>query len=229
MTDYHVTIDRLILEGIDLPSSAGPRLAAGVSAELGRLLAEGGLAGDVSAGGARGGRCAAARSNWARARPTRWRWRRRSPGRSMEGWASERASGGAAGQATGDSRRPPRGRGASCNAPAPVASTRPTRTANAPSAARSGWACSAAPSAAARTSPRLSSTRCCARPAGRWMTPRAGSWSRGSTMTSAGYQRRLQIWQQQVCLLGPQMIRLSVKQSGSPSERCALLQPAMLR
>ena len=53
MTDYHVTIDRLILEGIDLPSSAGPRLAAGVSAELGRLLAEGGLAGEVSAGGAR--------------------------------------------------------------------------------------------------------------------------------------------------------------------------------
>ena len=53
MTDYHVTIDRLVLEGIDLPSSAGPRLAAGVSAELGRLLAEGGLAGDVAAGGAR--------------------------------------------------------------------------------------------------------------------------------------------------------------------------------
>ena len=53
MTDYHVTIDRLILEGIDLPLSAGPRLAAGVSAELGRLLAEGGLAGDVAAGGAR--------------------------------------------------------------------------------------------------------------------------------------------------------------------------------
>ena len=53
MTDYHVTIDRLILEGIDLPSSAGPRLAAGASAELGRLLAEGGLSGDLSAGGAR--------------------------------------------------------------------------------------------------------------------------------------------------------------------------------
>ena len=53
MTDYHVTIDRLILEGIDLPSSAGPRLAAGVSAELGRLLAEGGLSGELSAGGAR--------------------------------------------------------------------------------------------------------------------------------------------------------------------------------
>ena len=53
MTDYHVTIDRLVLEGIDLPSSAGPRLAAGVSAELGRLLAEGGLAGELSAGGAR--------------------------------------------------------------------------------------------------------------------------------------------------------------------------------
>jgi hypothetical protein len=53
MTDYHVTIDRLVLEGIDLPSSAGPRLAAGVSAELGLLLAEGGLAGDVAAGGAR--------------------------------------------------------------------------------------------------------------------------------------------------------------------------------
>ena len=48
-----MTIDRLILEGIDLPSSAGPRLAAGVSAELGRLLAEGGLSSDVSAGGAR--------------------------------------------------------------------------------------------------------------------------------------------------------------------------------
>ena len=53
MTDYHVTIDRLVLEGIDLPATAGPRLAAGVSAELGRLLAESGLAGEVSAGGAR--------------------------------------------------------------------------------------------------------------------------------------------------------------------------------
>jgi len=53
MTDYHVTIDRLILEGIDLPLSAGPRLAAGVSAELGRLLAEGGLGSELSAGGAR--------------------------------------------------------------------------------------------------------------------------------------------------------------------------------
>ena len=53
MTDYHVTIDRLVLEGIDLPATAGPRLAAGVAAELGRLLAEGGLAGEVSAGGAR--------------------------------------------------------------------------------------------------------------------------------------------------------------------------------
>ena len=53
MTDYHVTIDRLVLEGIDLPTSAGPRLAAGVAAELGRLLAEGGLSSDVSAGGAR--------------------------------------------------------------------------------------------------------------------------------------------------------------------------------
>ena len=53
MTDYHVTIDRLVLEGIDLPTSAGPRLAAGVAAELGRLLAEGKLSSDVSAGGAR--------------------------------------------------------------------------------------------------------------------------------------------------------------------------------
>ena len=52
MTDYHVTIDRLVLEGTDLPTSAGPRLAAGVAAELGRLLAGGRLAGDVSAGGA---------------------------------------------------------------------------------------------------------------------------------------------------------------------------------
>jgi len=53
MTDYHVTIDRLVLEGIDLPSTAGPRLAAGVAAELGRLLAEGGLSSDASAGGVR--------------------------------------------------------------------------------------------------------------------------------------------------------------------------------
>ena len=53
MTDYHVTIDRLVLEGIDLPATAGPRLAAGVSAELGRLLAEGGLGSELSAGGAR--------------------------------------------------------------------------------------------------------------------------------------------------------------------------------
>ena len=51
--DIHVTIDRLILEGIDIPATAGPRLAAGVAAELGRLLAEGGLSGELSAGGAR--------------------------------------------------------------------------------------------------------------------------------------------------------------------------------
>lgn len=52
-TNIHVTIDRLVLEGIDLPLAARPRLAAGVAAELGRLLAEGGLSGDLSVGGAR--------------------------------------------------------------------------------------------------------------------------------------------------------------------------------
>jgi hypothetical protein len=52
-TDVHITIDRLVLEGIDLPPTARPRLAAAVSAELGRLLAEGGLSSDLSIGGAR--------------------------------------------------------------------------------------------------------------------------------------------------------------------------------
>ena len=53
MTDYHVTIDRLVLEGIGRAAAGGPGVGEGVSAELGRLLAEGGLSSDVSAGGAR--------------------------------------------------------------------------------------------------------------------------------------------------------------------------------
>jgi len=52
MTDIHVTIDRLTLEGID-PGAGGARLGAAVAAELGRLLAEGGLATEWRGGGAR--------------------------------------------------------------------------------------------------------------------------------------------------------------------------------
>jgi hypothetical protein len=44
-------IDRLVLEGIDLDHAQRPHLRAAVEAELGRLLAEGGV-GNLAAGGA---------------------------------------------------------------------------------------------------------------------------------------------------------------------------------
>lgn len=45
-------IDRLILDGIDLPHAQRPVLQAAVEAELGRLLAEGGVGTDLAGGGA---------------------------------------------------------------------------------------------------------------------------------------------------------------------------------
>lgn len=45
-------IDRLILDGIDLPHAQRPALQAAVEAELGRLLAEGGVGADLAGGGA---------------------------------------------------------------------------------------------------------------------------------------------------------------------------------
>lgn len=48
----HVRIERLVLEGLDLPRAQQPALQAAVEAELGRLLAQGGLAGDLSSGAA---------------------------------------------------------------------------------------------------------------------------------------------------------------------------------
>jgi hypothetical protein len=45
-------IERLILDGIAVPPGEGPRLQAAVEAELGRLLAEGGLSPALLGGGA---------------------------------------------------------------------------------------------------------------------------------------------------------------------------------
>lgn len=45
-------IDRLILDGIDLDAAQRPVLQAAVEAELGRLLAEGGVGADLAGGGA---------------------------------------------------------------------------------------------------------------------------------------------------------------------------------
>jgi hypothetical protein len=45
-------IDRLILDGIDLDPAQRPALQAAVEAELGRLLAEGGVGADLAGGGA---------------------------------------------------------------------------------------------------------------------------------------------------------------------------------
>lgn len=45
-------IDRLVLEGIDLPHAQRPVLQTAVEAELGRLLAEGGIGADLAGGGA---------------------------------------------------------------------------------------------------------------------------------------------------------------------------------
>ena len=47
--DLH--IDRLILDGIDLGPAQRPLLQAALQAELGRLLAEAGIAGSLAAGG----------------------------------------------------------------------------------------------------------------------------------------------------------------------------------
>jgi hypothetical protein len=41
--DIHVRIDRLVLEGVTLPAGGGAAVGAALEAELGRLLAEGGL------------------------------------------------------------------------------------------------------------------------------------------------------------------------------------------
>ena len=42
--DIHVRIDRLVLDGVTLPAGGGAAVGAALEAELGRLLAEGGLA-----------------------------------------------------------------------------------------------------------------------------------------------------------------------------------------
>ena len=47
-----VNIERLILEGLPLAPWQRPLLAAAVEAELGRLLAKGGLGGELAGGGA---------------------------------------------------------------------------------------------------------------------------------------------------------------------------------
>jgi hypothetical protein len=52
MSDIIVHIERLVLEGIDLPAGQRPQLGDALAAELGRLLAEGGLSADWRGGGA---------------------------------------------------------------------------------------------------------------------------------------------------------------------------------
>ncbi len=50
--DIDLRIERLVLEGVDVPRGQRPLLQAAVEAELGRLLAEGGLGAGLMAGGA---------------------------------------------------------------------------------------------------------------------------------------------------------------------------------
>lgn len=52
MSDIIIHIDRLVLEGIDLPPGQRPALSEALSAELGRLLSEGGLGAELRGGGA---------------------------------------------------------------------------------------------------------------------------------------------------------------------------------
>jgi hypothetical protein len=49
--DVNLHIERLVLEGIDLDPAQRPALQAALEAELGRLIAEGGMGG-LAAGGA---------------------------------------------------------------------------------------------------------------------------------------------------------------------------------
>ncbi len=50
--NIHVHIERLILDGIDIPPGQRPLVLGAVEAELARLLAAGGLKADLLAGGA---------------------------------------------------------------------------------------------------------------------------------------------------------------------------------
>lgn len=50
--DIHLHIERLVLDGLPLERSQGPQVQTAVEAELGRLLAEHGLAAGLQAGGA---------------------------------------------------------------------------------------------------------------------------------------------------------------------------------
>jgi hypothetical protein len=47
-----IHVETLILDGVDLPAGEQPHMQASLEAELGRLLAEGGLAPSLAAGGA---------------------------------------------------------------------------------------------------------------------------------------------------------------------------------
>ena len=50
--NIHIYIDRLILDGISVPHAQRPVLQAAVEAELGRLLAEGGIGAELRSGSA---------------------------------------------------------------------------------------------------------------------------------------------------------------------------------
>ncbi|MEW5959505.1 MAG: hypothetical protein AB1801_17410 [Chloroflexota bacterium] len=51
--NLNVTIERLILDGLDLPPHLRPHLQTAVEAELTRLLADGGLSPSLQGGGAK--------------------------------------------------------------------------------------------------------------------------------------------------------------------------------
>ena len=48
----HLHIERVVLDGLDVERRAAPHVQAALEAELGRLLAKGGLQPDLAAGGA---------------------------------------------------------------------------------------------------------------------------------------------------------------------------------
>ena len=52
MEDIHLHIERVILEGIDLPAGQAGAMRAALAAELTRLLTEGGLDSSLAQGGA---------------------------------------------------------------------------------------------------------------------------------------------------------------------------------
>ena len=85
--DIHVRIDRLVLEGVTLPAGGGAAVGAALEAELGRLLAEGGLGEAWQAGDAMP-TSLQVRCRWPAARRTSGQGSR---ARSTAGWGPRRS------------------------------------------------------------------------------------------------------------------------------------------